>query len=333
MAAMVKPRPRAVNRPAALHGTTLLVEQALIWLPLGLLALIIYLSGLDTTLAHTFYAPESTWAWALRQSGAWPVGLLAALALGALFIPRLWSQYPLVYQTCAVLVLTAVLGAGLLNQVIIQDLADRPRPRETVLIDPNHTPPAEFSGNSMPSGHAGMGYVLAAPFFVLRRKKRAYAAAALGVGLTAGTVLGLSRMVLGAHFASDVIIAAAVVLSTASLTAWGLRRWPRLPRRYLAAAMALALVVVVLANHFTVTLTRQFPQPFRHVDLPCAVNAVYSAGVTVPTLEVTVQGYGAPISQLRLNETNGIVSIYRRSGLYHGLTCSARLNLPVGPYE
>lgn len=330
---MVKRASRPVNNPVPTEMTTLLHEQALIWGIFGGLALLLYVTGIENTLAITIYAPENSISWWLRQYGALPGGILAIIALLALFIPNLWQSRTLLYRSAAALVISAVLGAGLINQVVIQELADRHRPRETILATSTITPAAEFSGNSMPSGHAAMGFVLAAPFFVLRRKKPDLANISLATGLTVGTVVGLGRMMLGAHFASDILIAGAIALSTASLAAYFLYHWPRIPRRYIALAALMGGLAVILGNHFKLTLNMPLPEPFRRIEIPCDVKAVYNARYTIPTLQVELSGYGAPVSQLKLINRHNVIRLQKYYGLYHGLTCAARLNLPIGPYE
>jgi membrane-associated PAP2 superfamily phosphatase len=330
---MVKRAPRPVNNPAPADSNLLLQEQALIWLTFGGLAALLYATGAENTLARALYFPENAISWFLRQYGALPGGVLAFLALLALFLPNLWNAKTLLYRSCATLVIAAVIGCGLINQVMIQEVADRARPRETILAAPSYTPPAEFTGNSMPSGHAAMGFVLAAPFFVLRRKKPGQARAFLAAGLAAGGIVGVGRIMLGAHFASDILIAGAIALSTASLAAFALGRWPRIPRRYIAAVALAAALGVMLGNHFKLKLEMPLPQPFRQISLPCDVKAVYHSSYAVPTLEVALRGYGAPVSQLKLVNRHGIIRLQKHYGLYHGLSCAARLNLPIGPYE
>jgi membrane-associated PAP2 superfamily phosphatase len=64
---------------------------------------------------------------------------------------------------------------------------------------------------SFPSGHAGMGFYLMAPAFVLYRRHRRWALGFLLLGLTGGGILGLARIVQGQHFPSDVLWSAGLV--------------------------------------------------------------------------------------------------------------------------
>ncbi|NBX86769.1 MAG: phosphatase PAP2 family protein, partial [Proteobacteria bacterium] len=183
-------------------------EQLVIWLAFGGLALGAYVSGFDSLLAvwlgslgRSGFGADV--AWFLRQYGTWLGAILALVCLLVIMIPKIFARWRVVYPTALLVVVVALFGGGLLNQVMIQELADRPRPRESVLLA---TPVAgaELSGNSMPSGHAAMGFLLMVPFFTLRRREWGrYKHAAQGFlmgGVVAGLVVGIGRMLAGAHF-------------------------------------------------------------------------------------------------------------------------------------
>jgi membrane-associated PAP2 superfamily phosphatase len=300
-------------------------ECALIWGTLGGLAVAVYLSGCDVWLARAVYAaePGTTWqqvAWWLRQYGTWPGALAAVAGLVGLLWPGLWRRRPLVYQTSAVLVLTALLGAGLLNQVVVQELTDRHRPREWVLAA---EPPksGDFEGNSLPSGHAGIAFVLAAPWWVLRRQKPTVAKVFLAVGLAWGLVVGVGRMVLGAHFLSDVLVAGAISLSVAAMAAAGLRRWQSIPYKVIGLVVAVAAAAMVLGNHFVVNL--RWEGSVQAIDLPCKLVAVQAeAGNAGAGVNIRLEGYGAPISNLQLIQSVDGVLRLQRGGVFHHLQCT-----------
>lgn len=326
---MVKLAPLPVNAAARFDFSLLLREQALIWLLLGGLAYVVYAFGFDTKLAQAVYHPQSEWGWILRQHGTKPAVALAIGCFLALFWPGLWRKAPALYHTAVVVVLTTALGAGLLSQVIVQDLADRARPRESVLAPSDYSPPAEFRGNSMPSGHAAMAFVLAAPFFPLRRRHPRAAAAFLAAGVASGLLVGGARMVLGAHFASDVLVAGAVTLASASLFAALVPNKRPVPPMAVAGALVVAVLALLLGNNFTTDLTRVLDTPFKRIEIPCEIVAVPTPGVQQPTLHVLLKGYGAPLSQLRLYDDGEVVKIQTRRGLYHSLSCTARLETPA----
>ena len=68
------------------------------------------------------------------------------------------------------------------------------------LLEPR--PPTDKPGLCWPGGHAAAGFCLFALFFALRDRKPRLAKAALGLAFVAGSVLGLGRMMQGAHFLS-----------------------------------------------------------------------------------------------------------------------------------
>jgi membrane-associated PAP2 superfamily phosphatase len=68
------------------------------------------------------------------------------------------------------------------------------------------TPPGLKAGNCFPAGHASTGFVLMAFYFAGRARQRpGLARAGLAAGLAAGMVLGLGRMLQGAHFLSHTL--------------------------------------------------------------------------------------------------------------------------------
>lgn len=173
---------------------------------------------LDLKLSAYFYTPEEGWKYAsaavcsfLYQYGAWP-GLALSIFAGIVFVAGLFLKGLSIYRKQAMFfVLLLALGPGLIVNVVLKDHAGRPRPREVTVfggssqflqvLDPGD--PGE--GQSFPSGHAAMGFFLAAPYFVLRRSSPGWVAAWLLLGLAAGSAIGIVRMAQGAHFASDII--------------------------------------------------------------------------------------------------------------------------------
>lgn len=327
---MVKPAPFSHNPDSR---TVARVLAALI-LPTIALAWFIWMSGLDNSLAHAVYDPASPWARALRNHGALPGGILGVLALITCMIPGLWQRYPTVYRAALAYVVALVLGAGLFNQVVLQDVFDRARPRESVLLDTAAAQTVQaqegFRGNSMPSGHAAMGFALVTPYFVLRKRRPRTATAFLAAGAVASSVIGLSRMVLGAHFLTDVLVAGGIALVSGYLAALLAEKVKHIPVRYVLALFTVALGAVVLGNHFRLTLVHPVSAGFTRPDLPCNVVAVPNMAVASPTLSVELEGYGAPLSQLALTEgPDGVVSLQTNRGIYHSLRCTATLAMPA----
>lgn len=190
-------------------------------LPLGILlplSILFRMTDLDRAIAAIFYDPLHGWqhgeqfTWSLLYHyGPTPAIILAGSAVLTLLSSLLMQSTVPFRRQALFFVLLMALGPGLLVNVIFKDHWGRPRPREIHQF----TGPETFlpvwskgvSGNgySFPSGHASMGFYLIAPFFVLRRKKPVQAQLFLGIGIGAGLLVGLARMIQGGHFASDII--------------------------------------------------------------------------------------------------------------------------------
>ncbi len=288
------------------------------------LTLIIIATGLDVILAHQAVLLKGDWAWFWRQHAAWPLIIVSTGALVFLIIPPCRRRWPALRHLAVVWLLTALLGGGLLNQVILQELADRPRPRDTILAQ--DAPPAGLSGHSFPSGHATLGFMFMTPYFVWRSSRRRWAYVFLAGGLLAGGFVGLARMALGAHYLTDLIWAGVIV----ALSAWFFDRY--LPRRDVPTWLTLgillvALLALVLGNRFKLNLAYQ--QPFEQVELPCRLTMIQPTDNTdtAPSVQIRLTGYGAPLSQLLLYADEGTVRLQRWRGLYHGLSCEGEVRL------
>lgn len=294
----------------------MLAPAARVSLPWGAAAVLVWAFGLDAPIARAVYQPDSLFAWFFRQYGALVSGIIGWLALLWVLLPTTERRWPVVTQSALILALTMALGAGLLNQLVIKNMAERPRPRDIVLVE-SSLAVAEISGKSMPSGHAGIGFALAAPAFILRRKSKPLANAVLGGSLVWGACIGLARMMAGAHFFTDVLIAAAVSLGTAAGVAPWVERLTRITRWPLVLIMVIAAWGFVWFNRFTINLVYDGLQPVHHSNLPCPVilpqtnNPIY----------VTVTGYGAPVSQVRLDNIDGELTLHPWWGLYRNVEC------------
>ncbi|GIX45953.1 MAG: phosphatase PAP2 family protein [Candidatus Tectimicrobiota bacterium] len=188
---------------------------------------------LDLVLSSYFYTPTGgwvlgrvpPWSW-LYHYGQWPAFLLAAAALAGLLGSRWLPAWRRHRRAFLVIVLAVALGPGLLVNGVLKPLWGRPRPRHVAAFQgtqayrpwwPPHPP---GSGKSFPSGHAAMGYVLAAGagLAASRRGQRLW----LAVALVYGSLMGLARLVQGAHFASDVLGSGAVVFLTLAALEWAI---------------------------------------------------------------------------------------------------------------
>ena len=194
-----------------------------------LLTLILVPGKLDIVIAKLFYAPGQGWlfenapAWQFLYKYGTVPGLV--LTLGALFgflggfvLVRLrpYRKYFLL------IVLTSIIGAGFLVNVVMKPYCGRPRPREIVEfkgIWEFCAPCGEGlpgQGVSFPCGHCTMGFLFV-PLVFFWPRSRFVAVGGAGFGLAYGLALGLGRAAQGAHFTSDIVWSLGTILIVAGL--------------------------------------------------------------------------------------------------------------------
>jgi lipid A 4'-phosphatase len=156
-----------------------------------------------------YLAKEPLWAW-LHAYGTIPGLILTLGALGAwlagLYVPALkdWRK------PCLLVVLTTVIGAGLLVNAVLKQYWGRPRPDQTIEFGgkwsyrPIFSPGTPGQGASFPCGHCTMGFVFLA-MVGFRRKNKMLAVGGAATGVILGILLSAARIVQGAHFLSDTI--------------------------------------------------------------------------------------------------------------------------------
>lgn len=214
------------------------LRQTLLWVLLPFVVLIgitfiFSLFDLDRSISSHFYRPgegwylgkHPLWAW-LHQNGTIP-GIL--LAVGCLLVWLLSYYQPGLRhwrKPCLVVVLTAVLGAGILVNAVLKQYWGRPRPSQTIEYGgqweyrPIFPPGTPGQGASFPTGHSTMGFLfLACAAFYPRSKSLAIAG--VGTGLVLGGLLSAARVVQGAHFTNDTLWSFGLV----GMTAAGLMIW------------------------------------------------------------------------------------------------------------
>jgi membrane-associated PAP2 superfamily phosphatase len=190
------------------------------------------LSHADVAISQWFYGGGSGHGWPLLGAEPWKsiyrYGVVPAwaLAVGGLVVALLsfgfwrlkrWRRAGLF------LALLLLLGPGLLVNALFKPHWMRPRPSQTAAFggaeqfEPVWDMGQSTQSRSFPSGHASMGFYLMAPAFLLYRRRRRLAVAFFAAGLAGGMVMGLTRIVQGGHFASDVLWSAGCVYLTGLL--------------------------------------------------------------------------------------------------------------------
>lgn len=191
-----------------------------LWLKIGLpIALLLIIAPLtpelDLWISKQFYINGSfsnnrVWQW-FFDYGTYPAWI-AALIFAFLFFK--YKKPSLLY------LLTFGLGAGLITQLLFKTFWERPRPVQTDFFG-GFAPYSPFwkgaatleePMRSMPCGHCTMGFVFFALFFIgLRLKNKTLLALGIFLTLFLGLGLSISRLAVGGHYFSDVLIGALIM--------------------------------------------------------------------------------------------------------------------------
>ena len=193
-------------------------DFSIILLLLGLITLIFDVTRLDISLQSYFYSASEGWFLKFKpfwdyfyRFGIFPGYLFGLAGLIMIALSYRSTQYAKYRRAAMMLVYTMVLGPGLIINLGLKDHWGRPRPFEIKEFGGKQeflyvcVPGPANGGKSFPCGHCSMGFFLAVPYLIFRNRNKKLAYAFLVFGLIYGLLLGLSRMIAGGHFASDVL--------------------------------------------------------------------------------------------------------------------------------
>ena len=294
--------------------------------------------GWDASIAQTLYHPENEFAWSIRQYSNIPGAVISIFFMVFLLLP--WrKKFPTLRRTGYVWLFAMILGGGLLMHVVLKDMADRPRPRETVLLGGDiqstqlfDADRAELKGKSFPSGHVAMAAAFLIPVFTLRRRRKKTAIALGVVALGYAGLVSWARMTLGAHFFTDCLWAISVIALFSAIGVWFIKEESDIKSRYIIAFLAFVIFCLAWFNKFKLTLsyTTGNPAKIERINLPCPLDHIRTTNNTTLRAEVTVTGFGAPLSWLALAEKDGEIYLKRNIGLFHKIQCTVDgLTLPA----
>jgi lipid A 4'-phosphatase len=196
-------------------------------LPLIIFALLSpFLSFIDMKVAHFFYVPASD---PLMKGHFFENGLtsflytygeqigffVGAIATAIFLLSFVLTQIKTWRRGALVMILTLVLGAGLLINSVLKEYWGRPRPKQVEAFgghlafrpfySPNFDPKREPQ-KSFPSGHVAIGFYYLSLCVVAKRYNN-YPLFILGIVLTVvfGGGLFFSRVAQGGHFVTDAL--------------------------------------------------------------------------------------------------------------------------------
>jgi len=199
---------------------------------MAVLTLIFCATSLDQTVAGWFYQPSSgTWPWefclsctAFYRLGVFPPFLLAICGIAMLVGGRWLEPTGSVQRAGLFLVLLMAVAPGLIVNIGLKEFWGRARPHQVREFGGRHSysmlaqPGSLPTGNSsFPSGHAAIAFYMIAPGFLVSRRRPQWATWWFLGGTAFGLCMSASRVMQGAHFASDVVWGGAIVYFTGVL--------------------------------------------------------------------------------------------------------------------
>ena len=184
---------------------------------LGCAAFFLFFPALDIGVSRLFYETQAGFLWQNYPLIQWIYHGVpwAAMVLVAILV-LLWlysfvaknKHWLIDRRNAGYLLLALLLGPGLLVNVVLKDHWGRARPCQvqpfggTQQFTPALLPTDQCMRNcSFVSGHASFGFYLVAFGFLREQNRRRW----LLIGLMAGGLIGLARIVQGGHFLSDVV--------------------------------------------------------------------------------------------------------------------------------
>lgn len=157
----------------------------------------------------------------------WPImGFLAVCCL--LFLISFFAFKPL-RNPMMVIMLTTILGSGVLVHIVAKEMWGRPRPRQVEnyggnqpyrpIWKPEYNPPEP--SKSFSCGHCTLGFVFFALYVIgVRLRSRFLQVMGLALAFFIGFLFGFVRMAQGAHFFSDVLFSAYFMWIAALVSDW-----------------------------------------------------------------------------------------------------------------
>jgi len=173
---------------------------------------------------------EEPWGF-LYDYGEIPPFILAAAALALYMAAKSGKARREYSRTCLVVILSVILGPGILVNGILKPCWGRPRPAEIAAFGgtqeyrPVWRPSGPGGGKSFPCGHCSMGFSMAsgAAFYSFHP---VLSICALAGGIAYGLLLGLTRIIQGGHFPTDVLWAGVLVLGVIAVLYYFVFRVP-----------------------------------------------------------------------------------------------------------
>jgi len=304
-----------------------------------IVTLVISYFDLDIRIQSQFYRADSASVWYQKENPVWQVGyhygtlpaiLLAFAAALGFILSWIKPKMKNLRRYFLLIILTLVIGPGLLVNAIFKDHWGRPRPRqvqefggkwEFKEVWERGTP---GKGKSFPCGHCSMGFFFITLYFCWKRKHKILAYSSMVFSIALGFFIGLARISQGGHFFSDVIWSGGLTFLTATGLFYFVLKIPEheiksatqpsdakpiatssQKRILIAIAVVLSLIILIFTFLFSKPLYRESfhhinkDEPIKIVKLHFDVNRgdiFIRRGSFEPAIQIqsVAQGFGFP---------------------------------------
>ena len=278
----------------------------------------------DMKVAAFFFNKSTGWIYkdaepwkAFYLFGTMPGLALALTSLCIIFLGFIQPKWQAYQRQMLVIVLTTILGAGVLVNAILKPYCGRPRPREIVTFNGQW----EFSspcfndapkkGLSFPCGHCTMAFIFVTLIY-LRPKAPVIAYGGALFGLIYGILMGVARAAQGAHFVTDTLWSLGVLVVVSLLCNYILipvmaKSWLRARTFSSKQLAAIGIGFTVLMGGITLSFLTRRPYhevTTRELKLPPSINQVI-VHVNVDLVKKTIDYKNAPVVAGLLSEGFG----------------------------
>ncbi len=355
-----------IRRETLKNGLNLLIALLALFILLTLFAdifqLDIRLMSLLFDVDRGWYlGREQPWYWLYRY-GALPGVALGVFGMVGFCLSFKKASWQGLQRHFLLIVLTLIIGPGLLVNVGFKDHWGRPRPEQIEAFGGSWEYRSVFSpgipgrGKSFPSGHCAMGYV----FFtlVVFRRRSPFLAWIGGFGaLTYGTLMGMARMAAGGHFPTDVLWSLGFVLMVITALYYFVLRIPEfqdvpaeqtvltgngLRALKLSAICLVVLMAVSCRRPYFSSSTHSFTlagQPERlvvHANVEFAKTIIHYLPVKKARIVIDTQGFAYPKARHCIKDNaerfNDSLHLYHdviREGYHDSLIYTCKVFLPI----
>ncbi len=318
---------------------------------LVILTLLISNFDLDIKVQQQFYQADSASVWFQKENPFWQFGyhygtlpaiLLTLAALLGFSLSFLKPKIKNYRRHFLLIILTVVIGPGLLVNAIFKDHWGRPRPRQVQEFGGNWEfkevwePGTPGKGKSFPCGHCSMGFFFIALYYCFKGKHKILAYSTVFFSIALGLFIGFARISQGGHFLSDVLWSWGLTYLTATILYYFVLKIPdnrlksdrpkpialslkssRTQRVFIAFTIIVSIIIMIFAFLFSKPFYRESiheakaDEPFQIVKLHLEMNRgdifVHRGKFKIPVqIKTIAQGFGFPEYQYESNLTKNM---------------------------